>query len=574
MPRSAHAPPTGWRRSSKENRYRISTGFVGTPLICDALSANGHADTAYRLLLQTEDPSWLYSVKLGATTIWERWDSLLPDGTVNPSGMTSFNHYAFGAVADWMHRVVAGLAPAAPGYRRLLIAPQPPRRGLASASARLRTPYGVAATAWRLDDGMLRLTVTVPVGVTGEVVLPSGATHEIGHGEHSFVEPFEVDAETRKAITVDTPLGEIVDDPQAMAVLTGVITKHIPEAAEHMSGALRGQEQLTPRQISGMLPRPDGVLQDLERGFAAVSAGEEIPLDVITAPEPAAADDAHDADLEAKAALLSGRDFWSTREGDGIRSLVLVDGPHGVRRQAGTADNLGFNQSLPSTCFPPGVAMGASWDPALIREIGVALGEEARALDVDVILGPGDQPQALAAGRPHVRVLLRGPAADRHAGHGVRAGGAEHRRRHLPQALRREQPGDRADACRRPGRRARSARALPAGIRARREGGGADHRDERVQRDQRGVLVGEPLAAHRPAPRRVGLRRSGGVGLGRHQGPGRSAHRGARPRDARHRRRGRIGDRRRRPLGPDRPLPRRAQCRPPCTARRPHGGGP
>ncbi|HEY9308769.1 MAG TPA: family 78 glycoside hydrolase catalytic domain [Microbacterium sp.] len=369
----------------KENRYRISTGFVGTPLICDALSANGHADTAYRLLLQTENPSWLYAVKMGATTIWERWDSLLPDGTVNPSGMTSFNHYAFGAVADWMHRVVAGLAPASPGYRRLRIAPQPPHRGLTSASARLRTPYGDASSAWTLEGGMLRLAVTVPVGATAEVILPSGDARDVGHGAHTFEEPFDLDVDTRKTITVDTPLGELVDDPQAMTVLTGVITKHIPEAAEHMSAGLRGQEHVTPRQISGMLPRPDGVLQDLERGFAAVSAGEEIPLDVITAPEPAEADD---AELEEKAALLSGRDFWSTREGDGIRSIVMVDGPHGVRRQEGTADNLGFHESLPSTCFPPGVAMGSTWDPALIREIGVALGEEARALDVDVLLGP------------------------------------------------------------------------------------------------------------------------------------------------------------------------------------------
>lgn|GEM_PF-13014 len=369
----------------KENRYRISTGFVGTPLICDALSANGHTETAYRLLLQTENPSWLYAVTMGATTIWERWDSLLPDGSVNPSGMTSFNHYAFGAVADWMHRVVAGLAPAAPGYRRLRIAPQPPRRGLTSSSARLRTPYGVAASAWSLDEGMLRLAVTVPIGATAEVVLPSGIVHEVGHGEHSFEERFEVDAEVRRAVTVDTPLGELADDPQAMAVLTGVITKHIPEAAEHMAAGLRGQEQLTPRQISGMLPRPDGVLDDLERGFAAVSAGEDIPLDVVTAPEPEAADD---ADLEAMAALLSGRDFWSTREGDGLPSIVMVDGPHGIRRQEGTADNLGFHESLPATCFPPGVAMGSSWDRDLVREIGVALGEEARALDVDVILGP------------------------------------------------------------------------------------------------------------------------------------------------------------------------------------------
>ena len=367
------------------NGYKISTGFIGTPLICDALSANGHADAAYRLLLQTENPSWLYPVKMGATTIWERWDSLLPDGTVNPSGMTSFNHYAFGAVADWMHRVVAGLAPAEPGYRRLRIAPQPPRRGLTEASARLRTPYGDASSGWTLEDGELQLTVTVPVGATGEVVLPSGAVHEVGHGTHAFAEPFEVEVIERAVVTVDTPLGDLIDDPEAMAVLIGVITKYVPEAADQMSAGLRGQDAVTPRQISGMLPHAEQVLADLERGFSAVSAGEDVPLDVVTAPEPTAEDD---AELAAKAALLTGRDFWSTREGEGIRSLVLTDGPHGVRRQDGSADNLGLNDSLPATCFPPGVALGSSWDRDLIREVGVALGEEARALEVDVLLGP------------------------------------------------------------------------------------------------------------------------------------------------------------------------------------------
>ncbi|MCB0241082.1 MAG: alpha-L-rhamnosidase, partial [Anaerolineae bacterium] len=92
--------------------YRISTGFVGTPLVCDALCEAGEYDTAYRLLMQRECPSWLYPVTMGATTIWERWDSMLPDGRVNPGKMTSFNHYALGAVADWLHRTVAGLAPA------------------------------------------------------------------------------------------------------------------------------------------------------------------------------------------------------------------------------------------------------------------------------------------------------------------------------------------------------------------------------------------------------------------------------------------------------------------------------
>lgn len=367
------------------NGYRMSTGFLGTPLICDALSANGHADAAYRLLFQTDSPSWLYAVTKGATTIWERWDSLLPDGSVNPSGMTSFNHYAFGAVADWLHRVVAGLAIAEPGYRRLRIAPQPPRRGLTEASASLDTPYGEASSAWLLADGMLRLTVAVPVGAIADVVLPSGTTRTVAHGVHEFDEAFEVDADVRKVFTVDTPLGELIDDKQAMAVLTGVVTKYIPEAAAHMSAGLRGQEQTTPRQIAGMLPRPEEVLADLERGYAAISAGEDIPLDVITAPAPTVDED---AELRAKASLLTGKDFWSTRKRDGIRSLVMVDGPHGVRRQDGTADNLGFNDSRPSTCFPPGAGISSSWDVELIRAVGVALGEEARALDVDVLLGP------------------------------------------------------------------------------------------------------------------------------------------------------------------------------------------
>ena len=101
-----------------ESGHRISTGFAGTPYITDALTMTGHLDDAYRLLLERECPSWLYPVTMGATTVWERWDSMLPDGTINPGEMTSFNHYALGAVADWMHRTIGGIAPAEPGYPR------------------------------------------------------------------------------------------------------------------------------------------------------------------------------------------------------------------------------------------------------------------------------------------------------------------------------------------------------------------------------------------------------------------------------------------------------------------------
>lgn len=105
--------------------HRISTGFAGTPHITHAQSCSGHIDQAYLLLMQKECPSFLYPVTMGATTTWERWDAVLPDGTLNSTGMTSLNHYAFGAVADWLHRVVGGIEPAEAGYRRLRIAPRP-----------------------------------------------------------------------------------------------------------------------------------------------------------------------------------------------------------------------------------------------------------------------------------------------------------------------------------------------------------------------------------------------------------------------------------------------------------------
>ncbi|MFJ9024949.1 family 78 glycoside hydrolase catalytic domain [Streptomyces sp. NPDC102259] len=166
-----------------EDDARIATGFVGTPLICDALTDTGHVDVAYRLLTQTACPSWLYPITMGATTIWERWDSLRPDGTLNPGGMTSFNHYALGAVADWMHRVVAGLAPASPGYRTITFRPRP-GGGITWARAGHETPYGTAAVSWEQTATGLTVEVTVPSGCQGLIELPDRAPLTVGPGEH------------------------------------------------------------------------------------------------------------------------------------------------------------------------------------------------------------------------------------------------------------------------------------------------------------------------------------------------------------------------------------------------------
>ncbi|MET7283939.1 family 78 glycoside hydrolase catalytic domain [Kribbella sp. NPDC005582] len=184
--------------------FRISTGFVGTPLIADALADTGHADLAYRLLLQTHCPSWLYAVTMGATTVWERYDSMLPDGSINPGEMTSFNHYALGAVADWMHRRVAGLAPATPGFRSLTISPLITGQ-LTSASAKHLTPYGEAAVAWTRSNGEIALSVTVPVGARARVDVPGASDAvEVGHGTHEWTatDPYVAEPELPAEPTV------------------------------------------------------------------------------------------------------------------------------------------------------------------------------------------------------------------------------------------------------------------------------------------------------------------------------------------------------------------------------------
>ena len=169
----------------RDNGYRVSTGFAGTPFITHALTDTGHVDEAYRLLLEEGCPSWLYPVTMGATTVWERWDSMLPDGTINPGEMTSFNHYALGAVADWMHKAIGGICPLEPGYARVLIQPQP-GEGIEWANTSLKTPHGEVRTAWKYDGGGFRLEATVPDGVAADVVLPDGARHGVTGGTHLF----------------------------------------------------------------------------------------------------------------------------------------------------------------------------------------------------------------------------------------------------------------------------------------------------------------------------------------------------------------------------------------------------
>ncbi|RSM42770.1 alpha-L-rhamnosidase [Actinoplanes sp. ATCC 53533] len=242
--------------------FRIGTGFVGTPLMTDALTDAGEPELAYRLLLQTGCPSWLYSVTMGATTVWERWDSMLPDGSINPGEMTSFNHYALGAVADWLHRRVAGLAPAAPGYRRLLVHPVP-NHALTSAAARHLTPYGEAAVSWRRADGRLRLSVTVPVGAEAEVRVPGAAASvEVRHGTHEWTVPDPYAGVP--VLAAEPSIREVMDHLPAWEQVV---------AAAAAAGA--GDEAQVARRLRPYLDAPaTGLIDALTAGGFVPGAGE------------------------------------------------------------------------------------------------------------------------------------------------------------------------------------------------------------------------------------------------------------------------------------------------------------
>ena len=259
----------------RDSGYQISTGFVGTPLVCDALCSVGEYDAAFRLLTQRDCPSWLYPVTMGATTIWERWDSLLPDGSVNPGQMTSFNHYALGAVADWLHRTVGGLAPAAPGYRHLEIR-QRPGGGLTSARARHASPYGLAESAWTIEAGQIEVVVVVPPNATASVTLPGGnATPiEVGSGTHRWSYPYHV-KRVRHPRSLDSTISEFIDDPEVWTTVLNTIRQHLSTLASHMDVGtiMQGNGNMTLRQILSLLPHAAELPAALEAALAALESG-------------------------------------------------------------------------------------------------------------------------------------------------------------------------------------------------------------------------------------------------------------------------------------------------------------
>ncbi len=158
----------------KDYNTHLTTGFLGTPYLCHVLTRFGYADVAYNLLLQETYPSWLYPVKQGATTIWERWDGQKPDGSFQTPGMNSFNHYAYGAIGDWMYRTITGIDTKRelPGYKGITIRPHI-GGGLTTAAASLDTYYGTITSEWKIVDKQKLFTIAIPVNTKATLYLPA-----------------------------------------------------------------------------------------------------------------------------------------------------------------------------------------------------------------------------------------------------------------------------------------------------------------------------------------------------------------------------------------------------------------
>ena len=173
----------------------LTTGFLGTPYLCHVLTRFGYNDLAYKLLNQKTYPSWLYPVTMGATTIWERWDGIRPDSSFQASSMNSFNHYAYGAIGDWMYRTMTGLDTEtdAPGYKAIRIQPHL-GGGYTRAAADLQTLYGLAASRWQRDEKDLTLAVEIPPNTTATIYLPAPNASVITEGGKSLTVLPEIEA--------------------------------------------------------------------------------------------------------------------------------------------------------------------------------------------------------------------------------------------------------------------------------------------------------------------------------------------------------------------------------------------
>jgi alpha-L-rhamnosidase len=192
----------------KSYETHLTTGFLGTPYLCHVLTRFGYTDIAYKLLLQDSYPSWLYPVKMGATTIWERWDGIKPDSSFQTPSMNSFNHYSYGAIGDWMYRVMTGIDTYADGvgYKHIKIMPHP-GGGFTYATASLQTYYGKIVSGWKIEQGRLLVDVEIPANTSAEVFVPAESADQILENDQPLSMAKEVQVLGKKDHYIQVKLG-------------------------------------------------------------------------------------------------------------------------------------------------------------------------------------------------------------------------------------------------------------------------------------------------------------------------------------------------------------------------------
>ncbi len=210
----------GLRARLKLDGYRIKCGFAGAPLLCETLAENGMGDIALHMFLSHGFPSWLHCVDLGATTIWERWNSVLDDGSISGTGMNSLNHYAYGSVINYAVRHLAGLRQSEPGYRAAVIEPTVDAR-LGHMECEYLSPYGKYAVSWNIEDnGELRVRVTVPFDCEAVLKLPEREEERLSTGEYEIV--YRPQRDFRCIYTWESLLGDVAEDPSAVEAVRRV----------------------------------------------------------------------------------------------------------------------------------------------------------------------------------------------------------------------------------------------------------------------------------------------------------------------------------------------------------------
>lgn len=208
-----------FRNRLQKDCYWIKTGFVGTPLLCSTLAENNMTEIAYRLLLREDYPGWLYCVNLGATTIWERWNSVLADGAINETGMNSLNHYAYGSVMEFIYAYAAGIRTSEPGFKRAIIAPNPSVQ-LKSLDCRYDSVNGTYICNWKIEkDGMFYLHIEVPFNCEAKVILPGTEreNHNLAAGSYDF--DYMPKNDFRNIYNEETILSELAEDQRALDIL-------------------------------------------------------------------------------------------------------------------------------------------------------------------------------------------------------------------------------------------------------------------------------------------------------------------------------------------------------------------